>query len=208
MKKIVIIFLIVGGFYQFGLYDYFNQEGLYDGSGNAQTLMFTHKKCGKPCNDAKSLLSRRRIAFTEYKLDGNDENIKLWKQYGGVNSFPNMIIGNEKVYGSYKGLIISRLALAYGETVLTATERDYMAKHFYADGRPKLVMYGASWCPYCKKLRKGLNKNRVNFLEIDVEKSPRRDAMTKTMDIDGYPVVYYGYKRLVRSGLRDVMSVL
>lgn len=210
MKKIIIIIIVLGGIYSYkpGLFNFFKQTGSYVEQGDGETLVFTHKKCGKPCRQTISLLKNRRVPFREYKLDGNDENQALWKQYGGVNSFPNVIIGDEKVYGSYKGLIVSRLALFYGEEILTQSERYYMDEHFYNDGKPKLVMYGASWCPYCKKLRKGLNKNSIRYVEIDVDKSPRKVEMSETMNIGGFPVVYYGYKRLVGSRLKDVKAVL
>lgn len=210
MKKIIIMIIIVGGLYSNKpeLFDFTGQIAGFSRQGNEGALVFTHKRCGKPCSDAISLLNNRSIAFTEYKLDGNQANRDLWKKHGGVNSFPNMVIGDENIYGSYKGMIVSRLAMSYGESVLTQPEKFYMNKHFVESAKPKLVMYSASWCPYCKKLRKGLNQNGVSFLEIDVEKSSRRKDIIKTMDIGGYPTVYYGYKRIKDSRLKNVMAEL
>ena len=210
MKKIILIMIITAATYIYKpeLFSFIGQQGAFDEQGNAVTLMFTHKKCGKPCAEAITLLNRRGVRFTEYKLDGDVANQKLWKQYGGVNTFPNMIIGNEKVYGSYKGMIVSGLAVAYGESALTSSERYYMNQHFYNDGKPKLVVYGTSWCPHCKKLRQGLNKENISFVEIDVEKSAQKMSIIKTMDIGGYPVVYYGYKRIKGTRLKEVKAAI
>ena len=198
MKKIIILIIIVGASYSLKpeWFLFLDGSGAFDDLGNPAVLVFTHKKCGKPCGEGIKVLKKRGVNYTEYKLDGNDDNQALWKKYGGVNSFPNIIIGKEKVYGSYKGKIVSALALNFGDSVLTPSEKLYINKHFYADGKPKLVMYGASWCPYCKKLRAALQKNNIEYTEIDVEKSPQRESMTKTLSISGYPLVYYGFKRM------------
>ena len=209
MKKLIIIVLIVAAVYAFkpDLFSGLNKKGAFDEQGNPVTLVFSHDKCGKPCSDAVSLLKKRRVDYSLYPLDGSDVNQSLWKEYGGVNSFPNVIVGNERVYGSYKSQIVSALALNYGDTVLTSTERYYIKKHFYDDGSPRLVMYGASWCGYCKKLREKLNDNDVDFIEIDVEKSSQRKAMTDALEISGYPLVYYGYKRMQGPRPKDVMAL-
>lgn len=34
------------------------------------------------------------------------------------------------------------------------------------------VMYGVSWCPYCKKALELLRKNKINYYYYDVESSP------------------------------------
>jgi len=133
--------------------------------------------------------------------------IRLWKEYGGVNSFPNIVVGDERAYGSYKSMIVSALAVNYGESVLTSTEKSYMKKHFNDDGSKRLVMYGASWCPHCKKMREALNENDIDYLEIDVEKSSKRKSMTSTLDIGGYPVMYLGYKRIGSPRPRDVVAL-
>ena len=209
MKKIIILILVVVIAYQLkpDLFSFIGEKGAFDDSGKPLTLVFIHDKCGKPCGDAISLLKTRHVDFNAYKLDGNEANLALWKEHGGVNSFPNIIVGKEKVYGSYKSNIVSALALNYGDVVLTSAERHYMKKHFYDDGRPRLVMYSASWCGYCKKLREALNADRIDFVEIDVEKSSQRKAMTQTLDISGYPLVYYGYKRMNGPGPRDVLAL-
>lgn len=172
------------------------------------TLVFVHDKCGKPCGEAIKLLKKRRIDYSLYPLDNNDVNQKLWKEFGGVNSFPNIVVGNERAYGSYKSPIVSALAMNYGDSILTSTERYYMKRHFYDDGSNRLVMYSANWCGYCKKMRETLSDNNVDFLEIDVEKSSQRKAMTSALEITGYPLVYYGYKRMSGPRPADVLKLL
>ncbi|MFW2371648.1 MAG: glutaredoxin domain-containing protein [Gammaproteobacteria bacterium] len=209
MKKLIILALVIAAVYAYKpeLFSFANNKGAFDEQGNAVTLVFTHNKCGKPCNDAVSLLKKRRVNYILYPLDNNDTNQALWKEYGGVNSFPNIIVGNERAYGSNKSRIVSALAMNYGTSFLNSTERYYMKKHFHDDGSNRLVMYAASWCGYCKKLRETLNDNNVDYVEIDVEKSSQPKAMTAALDITGYPLVYYGYKRLEGPRPRDVMAL-
>lgn len=209
MKKIIMIVLAVAVAYTVKpeWFPFSNSKGAFDEQGNPQTLVFTHSNCGKPCGDAKKILKSRHIDFQEYKLDNNNENTALWKTFGGVNSFPNIIMGDEKEYTSGKARIVSKLALTYGDGVLEPSERYYMKKHFYDSGEPKLVMYGASWCGYCKKMREELDDNNIDYIEIDVEKSSKRKSMTKTLDISGYPLVYYGYQRFDGPRPRDIVAL-
>ncbi len=44
-----------------------------------------------------------------------------------------------------------------------------------AGGCQKLVVYAASWCPACDRMRADLNAHRVVFTEHLVDKSPIRD---------------------------------
>ncbi|MCK5002462.1 MAG: hypothetical protein KAS57_05530 [Gammaproteobacteria bacterium] len=198
MKILIVLAVLIGAAYNLKpeLFSFMNKKGAFDEQGNPLTMVFVHNKCGKPCKDAVKILKKRRINYSIFPLDNNDANQALWKEYGAVNSFPNIIVGDERVYGSYKSQIVSALAVNYGKSVLTSSENSYMKKHFYDDGTKRLVMYGADWCPHCKKMRTALNDNNIDFFEIDVEKSSKRKSMTSTLDITGYPVMYYGYKRI------------
>lgn len=42
--------------------------------------------------------------------------------------------------------------------------------------RPKIVMYGAQWCGYCKKARNWLAANNVKYTEYDTETSAKGKA--------------------------------
>lgn len=211
MKKLFILLIIVGAAYTYKpeLFSFsFNADkGSFDEQGKPLAVVFITDNCGKPCDDTLKFLKKRRINYSLYPLDNNDANIALWKEYGSVNSFPNIIVGNERVYGSYKGQIISALAVNYGNKVLTSTEKHYMKKHFNGDSSDQLVMYSASWCPYCKKMREALNEKNRDFLEIDVEKSSLRKSMTTTLNISGYPLMYYGYKRLGSPKPKEILAL-
>ena len=209
MKKIILLVAVIGAVYAFkpGLFSFINNKGAFDGLGNPVTLVFTHNQCGRPCDDAVTLLEQRGIDYSLHSLDNNEASQALWKDYGSVNSFPNIIVGNDKVYGSYKSRIVSVLAMNYGDSVLTSTEHNYIKNHFYDDGSDKLVMYGASWCGYCKKVREALDDKNIDYIEIDVEKSSQGKAMTNALEITGYPLVYYGYKRLEGPSPKDVIAL-
>ena len=41
---------------------------------------------------------------------------------------------------------------------------------------PAVVMYTTSWCPYCERARRLLQRKNVAFSEIDVESAPEKRA--------------------------------
>lgn len=45
---------------------------------------------------------------------------------------------------------------------------------------PAVVMYGASWCPYCARARKLLTAKGVAFEEIDVDATGREEMIRRS----------------------------
>ncbi|MGO3328392.1 mycoredoxin [Gordonia sp. (in: high G+C Gram-positive bacteria)] len=37
---------------------------------------------------------------------------------------------------------------------------------------PALTLYTTSWCPFCTRLKSGLDRNDVDYTEIDIEADP------------------------------------
>ncbi len=35
-----------------------------------------------------------------------------------------------------------------------------------------LTVYTTSWCPFCDRLKAGLDRNKVEYTEIDIEREP------------------------------------
>jgi len=61
---------------------------------------------------------------------------------------------------------------------------DYAAAH---DG--KVILYATSWCGYCKKTRKLLEDNGVDYFEYDIEKSQEGNKQHKRLGGKGIPVL-------------------
>jgi len=213
MRKLVFVVLIgLGAWYSNqGQLPFFSPPGAYDEAGNPVVWLFTIKDCGGHCGTARNQLKRRRVVFEEKLInpnDDNDENVKLWKKFGRTG-FPLTVSGEEKLVGAgSKTMMATFFGLSSGDKYLTGTEKRYFKKHFYPDGSPKIVMYGADWCPYCKKLRDEFQASNIDFIEIDVEKSGEKERMSRTMEIGGYPTTWVGYKRVNGSNLKAVNKVL
>ena len=151
MKKIIIIAALAGAFiwHKGGLNMFSNANGAYAKSGSPEIWLFTFNGCGSPCSNAIDDLNNRDADYKNIKLDGDDKAKALWKKMGG-GDLPFYVIGNIKKSGFLKSDVASDLAQVYGEKYLTDEEKHYMRNHFYEDGSPKVYIYGASWCPYCK----------------------------------------------------------
>ncbi len=58
---------------------------------------------------------------------------------------------------------------------------------------PRVVMYTASWCPYCARARSLLEEKGVAFEEIDVDTVPQaRDEMLKKSGRGSVPQIFIG----------------
>lgn len=212
MKKIIIVAAISIVAWQLhdGKLFFLSSAGAYDDSGNPAVWLFTVDGCGNPCDASRNQLKRRRVDFEEKRIDVNnndDDDVKFWAR-NGRNSFPLIAAGDEVVIGSSSARLATALALTFGDEYLSRNEKILFKNHFYPDGSPKIVMYGADWCPYCRKLRTEFQNNNVDFVEIDVEKHARKELLTRTMEIDGYPATWVGYTRVNGSTLKAVNSVL
>ncbi|ARU54356.1 glutaredoxin-like protein [Oleiphilus messinensis] len=196
MKKLLMIVALIGvalWYKNGGLTS--NNAGAFSASNTPEIWLFTFNQCGKPCNDAVSDLENRAAEYTHYKLDDGEEVQSLWSEMGG-KTLPFYAIGNQTSNGFFRSDIASKLAQSFGDEYLTRQEKQYMENHFYSDGQAKVYIYGASWCPYCKKLRETLEAKNIDYYELDVEKASDRKAIIETMQIAGYPTVYVGYKRI------------
>jgi glutaredoxin len=213
MRKLVLIIVIGVGvwYWDKGESPFMSSAGAYDEGGNPVVWIFTVENCGKPCQLGRDGLKRRRVAFEEKQINldnDTDEDVKLWKTLRNNNNFPLIVVGNEKIIGSSMPAMAGILGINFGDKYLSQTEKRYFKKHFYADGTPRIVMYGADWCPYCKKLRGEFVANNIDYIEIDVEKSGEKETMTKTMEIYGYPATWVGYTRVNGTNLKAVNAVL
>lgn len=69
----------------------------------------------------------------------------------------------------------------------------------------KVVLYSTSWCPWCKRVREFLTKNKIKFAEKDVEKNEKyaKEVVKKSKqmgipvtDIDGKIIVGFDEDKL------------
>ncbi|VAW93965.1 hypothetical protein MNBD_GAMMA23-1091 [hydrothermal vent metagenome] len=203
MKNLIVIGIAVAAVYYF----VFNSSnGAFNEDGNPTTLVFTQNNCGTWCDKGVSDLERRKIPFAEMPLDNNKENIARYKDLGGT-ALPFFVMGNKKYSGYNKYWVATTVAQAFGDKYLTVREKRNFRNHFYDDGSPLIYVYGASWCPYCKKLREELTRRDIDYVEIDVEKTSNPQLLANTMGINGYPLVYVGYVR-VKGGADLVSNIL
>ena len=61
---------------------------------------------------------------------------------------------------------------------------------------PKVVLYGTTWCGYCKKAKAYFRANNIAFTEYDVEKSSSAKRDFKRMGGGGVPLILVGDKRI------------
>ena len=60
----------------------------------------------------------------------------------------------------------------------------------------KVVMYTATWCGICKKAEKHFQKNSINYVAYDVEKSRTGKRDYKLLKARSVPIIIVGDKRM------------
>lgn len=205
MKNIIIILLIgISLFYFKPELFSFSNNGAFDKDGKPQVWAFTFNECGKPCDQAISILNER-TEYIEFNVSGNSGRQRL-SEVGGGNRFPIIIIGDRRLEDNNRMHIISALAEDIGVSTLTAYEQRVMGNHFYDDGTPAIVMYGASWCGYCKKMREYFNAHDIQFTELDAEISAKSEYAA--LRGGGFPLIYIGYRRIEGANIKLVEKTM
>ena len=57
-------------------------------------------------------------------------------------------------------------------------------------------MYSTDWCGYCKQARQYFKKNKIDFVEYDIEKSRNVRRAYKKLGATGVPVILVGKQRM------------
>jgi len=187
-----------------------SSDGYYDEQGNPAVALVVADRCAEPCVKAEQYLRVHDVPYKKINLDsfnkGNDS-----EDLDGLerpNRIPFFAVGQYKTSNFNSGVYSSYLARSFGEQYMTATEKKIYRRHFYEDGRPKIVMYGTDWCGVCKTLRKQFATNNINYLDYDVEKPAKQQWLLDALGIYGYPTIYIGYKRLKRGTYQEVIQEL
>lgn len=60
----------------------------------------------------------------------------------------------------------------------------------------RVVMYGASWCGYCRQARNYFQQHGIRYVEYDIEKNERARRAYDSIGGNGVPVILVGNKRM------------
>jgi glutaredoxin len=196
MKKLIAFVLILfGGFLA---YKYFYSSAsikeAFDENGNPKVMVFTMDNCGTPCDEVIDLLKKKNITFDEINTS-SEEGKSKFEKFGGTGR-PLTVIGDHVIPGNNLPEIENKLAETFGMEMLSPAEQRVMKTHFDDDGNPIVVMYGTSWCPYCKKLREYFAAHNIPYEDLDVEKDDKAKMDYDILKGVGYPLTYVGYRRI------------
>jgi glutaredoxin len=208
MKKLLILAVLAFAgykFYQNG-FTLFSPDGAFDKQGKPLVVLFVGPGCGEHCDKIRTSLHSRQIVFEEIDIAGAD-GAPAQNKFG-VRAFPVTLIGSQQILGDDMMKITAALAESYGKEILTRKESRVMDNHFDADGRAQVVMYATSWCPYCKKQRAYFAANNISYNEIDVEESEEKTSLYNTLEGDGYPLTYVGYRRFAGYREGELMTAI
>lgn len=69
---------------------------------------------------------------------------------------------------------------------------------------PKIVLYSASWCPHCREAKEYFKKNRIAFINRDVEEdSDAMETLVETYKSHAVPVIVIGNDEKILKGFKQ-----
>ncbi|MDH4164489.1 MAG: hypothetical protein OEW15_17645 [Nitrospirota bacterium] len=195
MKKIIILVLIAAAAYWgYRTYDFRSGAGVFDSQGNPAVLLFTFEGCGEPCAAVAADLRNRGLEFEEVSVATDEGRARIGKF--GVQTVPLTVIGARQVVGNDLPAIESALAEAKGMDVLSPAVQQVMQNHFDKNGRPRVVVYGTTTCPYCKRMRAHLEERSVPYEFVDASGMGDGRSAFDVLRGRGYPLVFVGFRRI------------
>ena len=72
---------------------------------------------------------------------------------------------------------------------------------------PRVVMYGTSWCPYCKKARLFFKSNGIDYVEYDIEKNDLAKRMYDLLGGNGVPLILVDDMKLQGFNVQKFMAL-
>ena len=105
-----------------------------------------------------------------------------------------------KTIAMYGLILAAGLGSGYGLSLLpglfkpTYTEGNYAA--YFPNAQAKVVLYGTDWCGYCAKTRAYFKENKIEFVDLDIEKSPAAKKAHAELGGGGVPVVLIGNRKI------------
>lgn len=60
----------------------------------------------------------------------------------------------------------------------------------------KVILYGTSWCGYCKKAREYFNARNIRYVDYDIEHDSTARARFEAFGGRGVPVIFIGNTRM------------
>lgn len=208
MKKFLVLAILLVVVYKYfpNSFPAFSSAGAFDKSGKPLVVVFVGPNCGGPCDTVLSTLTTRGINFEEINVAGPN-GAPVRNKYG-ISRYPTTLVGKQEILGDDTVRITQALAEAYGMDMLPRMERLAMANHFAPDGSAKVVMYGTSWCPYCKQQRAFFAAKGVSFDDVDVEASQSSELAYRALKGNGYPLTYVGYRRFSGYQEQEILAAI
>jgi len=208
MKKLFWLACALGAVYIFKPSWLPSGMGTFAVDGNGAVTVFVFDRCGAPCRDVLSVLDSKGLTYEKIDLTNNREGEAKFRNMGAGNQLPVTFIGRRRVEGFQRTEFTHALAAEFGVSYLDSHQRRVVEKHFDTAGRPKVVMYGTSWCPFCKKARAFFTREGIAYTEIDVEKTEQGKRDYTVLQSSGYPLIYVGANRFEGLDLSGVKAAL
>ncbi len=131
---------------------------------------------------AQAFIAMSIILCLNYPISAND--VYKWTDENGVTHFSDTPPETEA---------FSEVEIKINSYESTSIESNYSNSDSSIN---TVIMYGTSWCPYCKKAKEYFASKGIPYKEYDIENSDKARREYDKLGGRGVPVILVGSKRL------------
>lgn len=191
---LVLIVVVLAFRLHHGWRHYTNAAPPADAS-DADVVLYTSDHCGDPCDASVDFLVSQNIRHRVINVDHDSEARGQLRNAGG--GVP-MVVDGARVWSGYDPDFLEQWYLR------RSANRQQLEKLGLesAGERSIPILFGTSWCGYCRMTRQYFRAHNIPFRDIDIEQVPGAGAMEQQL-FGGNPLPGIVYADMLYAGYSD-----
>lgn len=127
-----------------------------------ETITFYGAEWCPDCRRTKEFLTKKNIDFEYINVDVSQEASSLVEgMNNGKRIIPTLVINSEP---------------------FSNPSNQELAKKLGVNKQGRVILFGADWCPDCRRSKRFLQDNQINFMFVDVDEKPEAAELVMSLN--------------------------